>query len=80
MNRRRRILENELLSIHSCAIVWQAVIVAHFEAIEKTNNKLKNYTAELSKIATHIATEELFTIHEYCNERIVPIESFNKNG
>jgi hypothetical protein len=31
---RRRMLEDGLLSIHSCAIVWQAVTIAHFEAVD----------------------------------------------
>lgn len=32
--RRIKILEEGLLSIHSCAVVWQAVIVAHFRALQ----------------------------------------------
>jgi hypothetical protein len=31
---RRKVLEDGLLSIHACAILWQAVAVAHYEAIE----------------------------------------------
>ncbi len=31
---RRKVLEDGLLSIHACAIVWQAVVIAHYEAIE----------------------------------------------
>jgi len=32
---RRAIMEDGLLSIHACAIVWQAVVVAHFSALER---------------------------------------------
>jgi hypothetical protein len=50
---RRKILENGLLSIHSCSIMWQAVVVAHYRALEQTlteNNGacLKDYTKNLS--------------------------------
>jgi hypothetical protein len=30
---RRHVMEDGLLSIHACAIVWQAVVIAHFEAV-----------------------------------------------
>lgn len=32
---RRSIMEDGLLSIHSCAIVWQAVVLAHFCALKR---------------------------------------------
>ncbi|HEY0107571.1 MAG TPA: hypothetical protein VGB91_15930 [Rhizomicrobium sp.] len=32
---KRRIMEDELLSIHACSIVWQAVVVAHFAAVRR---------------------------------------------
>ena len=32
LRRRRVILENELLSIHSCAITWHLVVLSHFRA------------------------------------------------
>lgn len=67
VNRRREILENELLSIHSCAIVWQAVIIAHFEALNQANESMKYYTRNLAEIADEIARKYLFHIHEYCN-------------
>lgn len=35
---RRKVLEDGLLSIHACAILWQAVAVAHFAAV--TNARL----------------------------------------
>jgi hypothetical protein len=50
---RRKILEDGLLSIHSCAIVWQAVVVAHFNALERSRTTgLSSWTlAKLSKDA-----------------------------
>jgi hypothetical protein len=35
LHARRRILQDELLSINSCAIVWLAVVVAHYRALEE---------------------------------------------
>jgi hypothetical protein len=32
---KRRIMEDELLSIHACSIVWQAVVVAHFSTLDR---------------------------------------------
>src|SRR5437868_3197282 len=52
--RRQVILEDELLSIHSCAIVWQAVIVAHYQALEKCDG-YEHYTANLARVASEIA-------------------------
>jgi hypothetical protein len=36
VNARRRTLESGLLSIHSCAILWQAAVAAHFKAVAST--------------------------------------------
>lgn len=33
---RRILLRDELLSIHSCAIVWQAVVLAHWNAVHRS--------------------------------------------
>jgi hypothetical protein len=38
-SRRRKILEEGLLSIPSCAIMWHAVVVAHFRALRKLREK-----------------------------------------
>ncbi len=32
---RREIMETGFLSIHSCAVMWQAVVVAHYRALER---------------------------------------------
>ena len=56
-NARREIIENELLSIHSCGILWQAVIIAHFKAKEKTekiSGNYKKYSEYLSKEAFNL--------------------------
>lgn len=62
-NRRRKILENELLSIHSCAITWQAVITAHFKVLESSNG-YEHYTESLTK-ESRIVEKYAFQIHEY---------------
>jgi hypothetical protein len=54
--RRRTILEDELLSIHSCAIVWQAVVICHYESLAP---KLEHYTERLARVAQELATEPL---------------------
>jgi hypothetical protein len=35
LNARRRLLESGVLSIHSCAILWQASIAAHFRSLKR---------------------------------------------
>jgi hypothetical protein len=61
--RRRELIESEILSIHSCAIIWQAVVLAHFRAVKLSPN-YSHYTEELAKQATEIAREP-FSIHVY---------------
>ncbi|MDJ0712395.1 MAG: hypothetical protein QNJ14_18555 [Woeseiaceae bacterium] len=59
MRERRRLLEDEIHSIHSCGIAWHFVIVAHYRALNDLadNNsdfivrELKGYSAALSKHA-----------------------------
>ncbi|KAA3614023.1 MAG: hypothetical protein DWQ05_17275 [Calditrichaeota bacterium] len=75
-NRRRKILEEELLSIHSCGIMWQAVVVAHFRAIESLRNdenpddlSLRDYTKELSKQAKDLR-KNIYRIHMWIDGRI----------
>lgn len=52
---RRKLLENGILSIHSCSIVWQIVATAHGRALESLPNyssgqvdSLKGYTEQLA--------------------------------
>lgn len=56
-SRRRDILEDGLLSIHSCAIVWQAVVVAHYAAVDKAKN-------------TNISHHDMDRAHDYENKRV----------
>lgn len=69
VKRRRTILENELLSIHSCSIMWQAVIIAHLLALKKTNYTLIHYTEELTAIAQEMATN-VYNIHEWIDKKM----------
>lgn len=64
---RRKILESGLLSIHSCAIVWQVVVVSHYRTIDRisrnpTNIGFRDYTKYLSEEAKNL-TENIFDIH-----------------
>ncbi len=65
-NRRRKILEDGLLSIHSCSIVWEAVVIAHLKAKEEikknagqhtTCHPLKNYSSVLGEWAGGICSD-----------------------
>jgi len=58
--RRRQILERELLSIPSCAIAWQAVLLAHHRATISPHNRRRRqeppgYTHRLAKQAKFLA-------------------------
>ncbi|MCD4720684.1 MAG: hypothetical protein K8S13_12635 [Desulfobacula sp.] len=69
-NRKREILEDGLLSIHSCAIVWQAVIVAHNKAkdeiseIESNGHPYKNYSRVLGEWAGGLCLN-IESIHDW---------------
>ena len=69
---RRRLLEEGILSIHSCAIMWQAVVVAHYRAIELTKreskNTYENYTFYLSIQAKDLGNH-IFDIHHWINHQ-----------
>lgn len=62
--RRRRILEHELLSIHSNAITWQAVILAHFTAKQSHRYGSRGYTEELAEQAVSLE-KHAFRIHDW---------------
>jgi len=64
IRRRRRILEDEILSIHSCAIVWQAVVLAHYLALAKGGASYLHYTERLAEEAVNVA-DNVFTIHDW---------------
>jgi hypothetical protein len=74
---RQNLLENELLSIHSCSIMWHAVVVAHFRAHEATvgvgeaskcGGTYEGYTRNLSLEAMRVK-ENAYRIHNYIDER-----------
>ena len=65
---RRKILESELLSIHSCAIVWQAVIVAHYRALGNSQ-WFMNYTQNLVQEANSLV-EHIYDIHKWVYDQI----------
>jgi hypothetical protein len=54
---RCRILEDGFLSIHSCAIVWQAVITAHHIALEKCRH-YKLTSDQMINIMRHLPRSE----------------------
>jgi hypothetical protein len=64
VNRRREILENEFLSIHSCSIIWQAIVLAHHLAILSCPTSYIFYTLCLLQQANDISSN-IFNIHEW---------------
>jgi len=68
---RRKMLESGLLSIHSCAIMWQAVVLAHYRALKKSKLEPEgvytNYTKHLSEEAEHLKLN-IFKIHQWIND------------
>ena len=64
MRRRRQILENELLSIHSCSIIWHAVVITHFLALQSTKHHYIHYTEKLAKTGHDIA-DSAFSLHTW---------------
>jgi len=61
---RRVILERELQSIHSSAIVWQAVLLAHHRALDGSENRYDHYTERLAEQAQSLA-ERPFEVHDW---------------
>ncbi|RMD99528.1 MAG: hypothetical protein D6814_05425 [Calditrichaeota bacterium] len=59
INARRKILENGLLSIHSCSIVWRVVELAHRKSFNKAQNNpvlyMKYLAEEADQIRKHAA-------------------------
>ncbi len=63
----RKVLESGLLSIHSCGILWQAIVVAHYRALDsirkdKGRKTYRKYTNCLSKETASLC-ENIFDIH-----------------
>lgn len=72
VSRRRKILESELLSIHSTAITWQAVILCHYRSMSSQGKgrqgEYLHYTERLVRHAERLA-ENAFTIHSFVKEK-----------
>ena len=68
--RRLDVIDNGMLSIHSSGILWHAVIVSHFRAIETLEKDVngivdyEGYTKSLSIQATDLA-ENIIDIHDW---------------
>jgi hypothetical protein len=61
VRRRRLILEEELVSIHSCAITWAAVTIVHVAAAGNTRRPYFHYTERLARLCRHIEPTSLPT-------------------
>jgi hypothetical protein len=61
--RRRVMLEDELQSIHSSAIVWQAVVICHYLALDDAPD-FAHYTECLALRAQEVA-KNVFQLHEW---------------
>ena len=73
---RIRILEDGLLSIHSCAIVWEATILAHISSLQKlgffsdnevSSRSMHGYTGFLADEAKKIS-EKCLSIHDWIRD------------
>jgi hypothetical protein len=65
VDRRRVILERELLSIHSSAIMWEAVVVAHQRAVKRiSHHHFDGYTKALAEEALSLR-EQLPQVHAW---------------
>lgn len=73
VSRRRQILEDEMLSIHSCAIMWKAVAMAHQRAWSGTNEDRRRYTERLTFVACWLARDVRF-IRRFIDLQALPAE------
>ena len=68
LRRRREIVEQELLSIHSCSIVWQAVVLAHYRAVSGSSKyPYFGYTEALAREAVSLSKVPL-AIHQWIDD------------
>jgi len=72
MTRRRVILEEELGSIHSCAITWGAVAIVHFAAAEATRFPYCDYTVRLARLCNFFDPTMLpiLVMRDICDEKL----------
>jgi hypothetical protein len=73
---RRRLLEEGFHSIHSSAVMWQAVVLAHYRAASavlggNSGRSLAGYTRRLSEEALHLK-RNLLAIHEWVHDPASP--------
>jgi hypothetical protein len=74
IERRRVVLEDGLLSIHSCAIMWHAVVVAHFRAVADAGGKDgSEYLQALATQALHLR-KDINTIYDWIEGKFSPQE------
>jgi len=67
IGKRRMMLEVGFLSIHSSAIVWQAVAYAHHRALGELQGTYAHYTENLARIAAELAAN-VFHLHDWLRE------------
>lgn len=78
---RRRVLESGLLSIHSCAIMWHAVVTAHHRAMAALKVHqgpaagLRGYSAELAKQGVDL-NQDVLNIHMWIHD----LEAFRRGA
>jgi hypothetical protein len=69
-NAKRKLLEGGILCIHSSAIMWQAVVIAHYRALSRINSaspgeiQYRRYTRALSREAQDLK-KHIFKIHDW---------------
>jgi hypothetical protein len=74
IRRRRLLLENEILSIHSCGVIWQAVAMAHVIARRACKGFCEHYTEILANEAKKAAGRK-FELHQWFNEEMLEPEA-----
>lgn len=71
IHQRRELLELGLLSIHSCAIMWQAVVVAHYRGLARLKKRPRGGGAGYRGYMYHLSGEAIdltmnvFYIHDW---------------
>lgn len=82
INSRIQTLESGLLSIHSCAILWEAVVLAHLRALEELHffdegypvKTMHGYTKAIARQANDIAANYVTRIHAWIDKVRVELD------
>lgn len=71
LRRRRILLEDEMLSIHSCAIMWKVVALAHYLAWgpDTESENRQKYTENLAIAARNLASDAL-TLRRLIDDKV----------